>query len=81
MKQNFKQLYLLLKEMRLVVMINLGKCSARVYEELHKRFIYIFQETFNKDVFPEWLKMVKITPIFEKGDTACLTTTSHGNNL
>ena len=77
MKQNFKQLYLLLKEIRLVVMINLAKCSARVYEELHKRFIYIFQETFNKDVFPEWLTMA----IFEKGDTAYLTTTSHVNNL
>ena len=53
MKQNFKQLYLLLKEIKLVVMMNLGKCSTRVYEELHKRFIYIFQEIFNKDVFPE----------------------------
>lgn len=61
--------------------MNLGKCSTRVYEELHKRFIYFFQETFNKDVFPEWLKMVKITANFKKGDTAYLTTTSYVNNL
>ena len=48
MKQNFKQLYLLLKEM---VMMNLGKCSMRVYEELQKRFIYIFKKLLIKMFF------------------------------
>ena len=32
-----------------------------------KPFIYIFQQTFKKDVFPEKLKMAKITAIFKKG--------------
>ena len=49
----------------------------RVYEEMHRRFIYIFQKTFNKGVFPEGLKIAKITPIFKKGETVYLTTTSH----
>ena len=36
---------------------------------MHKRFIYKFQQTFKKGVFPERLKMAKITPIFRKGDS------------
>ena len=47
----------------------------RVYEEMPNPFIYIFQQTFIKGVFPEWLKMTKIAPIFKKGDTTYLTMT------
>ena len=44
----------------------------RDYDKIHKTFIYIFQQTFNGVIFPERLKIAKITPSFTGGNIAYL---------
>lgn len=71
MKQNLKQLSLLLKEMS----CGHDEISVNIVRGFIKKCTILSFIFFNKFLMKVFLKMAKITPIFTKGGIAYLTTT------
>ena len=44
-----------------------------VYNEIKTPLFYIFQQSFSEGIFPEKLKIAKVTPIFKMGEPTDLT--------